>query len=224
MPVPSLSALPVRSLAVTPATAATHRVTAVTITDQNFFIAIYVLVLSLKYHRVRARINVLGVGLTAVQKRQLEQFEGVRVFAADMTNTRGPTSRKGEAILTAEGDGSEYIALMDGDCIATGDITPYLEAGEEAFFARWREGDEEAMIFNDFYRTGDHRGGIPKRVLETWRKDVGERETPAITNTVLGGNLIVHRNHLDFVRQWQQQIYKVLPETLRVTHDMNSEA
>ena len=36
--------------------------------------------------------------------------------------------------------------------------------------------------------------------------------------------MIVHRNHLDFVRQWQRQIYKVLPETLKLTHDMKSEA
>ena len=53
---------------------------------------------------------------------------------------------------------------------------------------------------------------------------MGERQTPAIANTVLGGNLIVQRKHLDFVRQWQRQIYKVLPETLRVTHNMKSEA
>src|SRR5438093_7492518 len=97
-------------------------VTAVTIADRNFFIAVFVLILSLKYHRVRARLNVLSVGLSAEQIKLLTQFEDVRVIEADPANKRGPATRKGEAMLTAEGDDSEYIALLDGDCIATGDL------------------------------------------------------------------------------------------------------
>lgn len=204
--------------------AKTANVTAVTITDRGFFIAVFVLIVSLKYHRVRARINVLSVGLTAREKELLGQFEDVRVFEADPANTRGPATRKGEAMLTAEGDDTDYIALLDGDCIATGDLTPFLEAGEEAIFARSRLADEEADIFSPHYRAGDARGEIPRHVLETWRADVGERATPAISNSVLGGNLIIHRRHLGFVRKWQRQMLKVLPEDLQATHDSTSDA
>ena len=75
---------------------------------------------------MRTRIKVLSLGLDAEQKSLLEQFKGVQVIEADPSTGLGPAARKGEAILTAEHDDAEYISLLDGDCIVTGDITPYL--------------------------------------------------------------------------------------------------
>lgn len=198
--------------------------TVVTITDRNFFIAIFTLVLSLKYHRVRTRINVLSVGLTAQQKAWLEQFEDVKVVEADASTGLGPAARKGEAILTAENDDSEYISLLDGDCIATGDITRHLTPPGQTLYARLKTPDEDDGVFATRYDADDVPGTIPRRILATWKTDVGENESPAITNTVCGGNLTVHRSQLPFIEKWQSQIAKVLPKGLQGAHDFGSHA
>ena len=201
-----------------------RRSTVVTITDRNFFIAIFTLVLSLKYHRVRTRINVLSVGLTAQQKAWLEQFEDLTVVEADASTGLGPAARKGEAILTAENDDSEYISLLDGDCIATGDITRHLTPSGQTLYARMKTPDEDRGVFATRYEADDVPGTIPRRILATWKNDVGENESPAITNTVCGGNLTVHRSQLPFIRKWQSQIAKVLPKGLQGAHDFGSHA
>jgi hypothetical protein len=196
----------------------------VTIADGPFFIAVFTLIVSLTYHRVAARMNVLSLGLSRAQKDWLEQFPAVTVYEADPASNLGPAARKGEAILTAEGNGSEYVTLLDGDCIVTGDITPYLSPDGEALFARQKSPAEDARVFSRRYEAGERRGTIPRRILETWQADVGENEHCAISNTVCGGNLTVHRAQLAFIRKWQGQIGKVLPSSARGAHDFSSQA
>jgi hypothetical protein len=196
----------------------------VTIANPPFFIAVFTLVVSLKYHGVRARIHVLSVGLTARQKELLAQFPSVTVEEADASSNLGPAARKGEAILTAADDGGDYVTLLDGDCIVTGDITPYLNPGGETLFARLKSPAEDGHVFVRRYEKGEVPGTIPRRILETWKADVGQNDQPAISNTVCGGNLTVHRSQLPFVRQWQRQIEKILPSSARGAHDFGSQA
>ena len=59
----------------------TIRSTIVVVTDRRYFLPVFVLILSLKYHNVKAYIKVLGVGLTQEERELLEQFEHVAVFA-----------------------------------------------------------------------------------------------------------------------------------------------
>jgi hypothetical protein len=198
--------------------------TVVTIADSRFFIAVFTLIVSLAYHRVRTGINVLSLGLSTGQKNLLEQFRGVTVYEADPLSTLGPAARKGEAILTAEAGGSDYVTLLDGDCIVTGDITPDLTPGGDALFARLKSPDEDGRVFARRYEPRERPGTIPRRILETWRADVGERDRSAVSNTVCGGNLTVHRSQLPFIRKWQRQIDKVLPSSARGAHDFGSHA
>ena len=68
-------------------------------------------------------------------------------FEADAATGMGPAARKGEAILTDEDDASEYISLLDGDCIVTGDITPHLAPAGETLFARHKSPEEDGRVF-----------------------------------------------------------------------------
>ncbi len=189
--------------------------TIVTITDPVFFPAVFVLVLSLKRHNVQARINVLGVNLSADEKAAFNQLDGVRVFEADMSHARNPVARKGEAILTAEGDGSDYVTLLDGDSIVTGDITRNIRPPGKVLSTRIKSYEEDADVFFSRYAPDEAPGGIPKKMLDIWRKDVGERDTSALHRSIASGNFTIHADFYDFIRKWHRQIMKVLPNVNR---------
>jgi len=182
----------------------------VTITDKTFFAAVYVLLLSIKYHRVKAKINILCVGLGPEEKAYLGQFDGVELFDADLSNTRNPSTRKAEALLTAEKDRVEYVTLLDGDGLVMGDITPYISPGK-VLSTRVKSDEEDASVFASRYEPGEKRGAIPEKMLRIWQRDVGERETARLTNSIASGNLTIHTEFFDFVRKWHAQMMKVLP-------------
>lgn len=197
--------------------------TLVTITDSKYLPAVYVLALSVKFHKVDARFNILGVGLSEQEKAYFNQFENVRVFDADLSNMRNPTTRKGEAILTAEGDGAAYITLLDADSVVTGDITPYLSVKDADMAVYWKLPEDDGACFASKYGPDDVWGTVPRAILERWQKDVGERETPGITSTASANSLTVHRDRLDFVRKWQEQMLAILPaRNTKYAHDWSS--
>jgi len=196
----------------------------VAISDSNFFIAVFALILSIKYYRVRTRTHILSCGMTDREKSLLRQFEGTEVIEADPNNPRGPACRKGEAILAAAEVDPEvsYISLLDGDCVVTGDISDYLIPPGETIFARLKTPEEDGGVFRSRYEPDDVFGTIPRKILDQWRSDVGERQECAIQNTACGGNLTVHRKVLPFIRSWQEQINRVLPQDLKGAHNFSS--
>ncbi len=199
-----------------------YKTTIVTIADKNFFLAVFILVLSLRFHSVRANINILGIGLSPQDKKYLEQFANVTVFDGE-DNPRNPTTRKGEAILTAEHDSSEYIALFDADCIVTGDISKYIAPPEPAWYLLQRTPQREAEDFRDRYTSQDRIGGIPHKIKQVWMEDVGELTSCQIQNTFAGGNIVLHKQYLDFAKKWHRQMLKVLPPLDNgCTHDMSN--
>ncbi len=183
----------------------------VTITDKGYIIPTFILILSLKYFKVQAHVNVLCVGLSEAEKKLFSQFEDVNTFDADLDNHRNPTTRKAEAILTAKDGGYEMISLFDGDCIVTGDITPFFRQDEPSLSARFKSPKEDGWVFSKYYQPDDIYGYIPKVILEQWKMDVGESETPRRKNTVAGGNLSIHKDYLWFIDKWHTQMMKVLP-------------
>lgn len=187
------------------------------IADSNFVIPVYILVLSLKFFQPAQRIHILGISLSGEEKKFFTQFENVFVFDASIPRSNKPGAMriiadilKGEALLTAETCDEPWVALLDGDCIATGDITPYLAPDEPALYARSRSVKEDDRIFRYYRRPGEPANGIPERFLKRWREDVGQRTVPARATTVLSGNLILHRDYLDFCRTWKNIMQKVL--------------
>lgn len=195
----------------------------VTISDSNYVIPTYVLILSLLRHKVQAMIHLLGVGLSDAEKALFTQFKQVRIFEADLGNVRNATTRKAEAMLTAEPFQCETVSLFDADCIVTGDLTRHLAQKVPGLSARLKTPDEDAMVFRIRYEPGEAPGSIPKKMLEIWQRDVGERTEPAIKNTVCGGNLTVHKRFLGFNRHWHSQMMKVLPnQGTKQAHDFRN--
>ncbi len=183
----------------------------VTITDNGYIIPTFILILSLKYYKVKTNIHVLCVGLSEEEKELFSQFEDVRTFDADMSNLRNPTTRKAEAILTAKDCGFEIISLFDGDCIATGDITPFFKQDNPSLSARFKSPKEDGWVFSKYYTREDEYGGIPMIILKQWKRDVNELDSPQRKNTVAGGNLSIHTDYLWFIEKWHKQMMKVLP-------------
>lgn len=187
------------------------------IADSNFVIPVYILVLSLKAFQPAQRIHILGISLSDEEKALFTQFEKVFVFDSSIPRSETPGAMriiadilKGEALLTAAGCDEPWIALLDGDCIATGDLTPYLEPAEPALYARARSIEEDDRIFQYYRNPGDPKSGIPPSILNRWKEDVGQRQHPALNTTILSGNLILHRDFIEFPDVWKQFMEKVL--------------
>jgi len=204
----------------TDSTSTKDNCTIVIITDPNFVLAVFILVLSLKFHKVKAKIRVLGIGLSDKEKKYFTQFDNVFVhdskwkFPSNKTNIRAIANIcKKEAVFLSKEDKSENIALLDGDCIVTGDITKYINPEKVAMFVRTRDAEEDKMIFLSRYDKNDVSGSIPKRVLETWKKDNKSTENSAIKNTSLSGNFVVNRKFLPFIEEWGRLMENVLPHT-----------
>jgi len=187
------------------------------ITDSQFLIPVYILILSLKFFQPAQRIHVLCISLSDEEKKFFTQFENVFVFDSSIPRSETPGAMriiadilKGEALLTAKDCAEPWVALLDGDCIATGDITQYLQPEEPALYARSRSMEEDDRIFKYYHRPGDPKSGIPGYFMKRWKEDVRQRDTPAYSTTVLSGNLILHRDYLKFAESWKTFMEKVL--------------
>lgn len=195
----------------------------VTITDSNYVIPAYILVLSLIYYKVKASIVVLGVNLSASEIALFNQFPNTTVVKGDTLNKRNAATRKAEAILAASGEEIESISLFDADCIITGDITPYLSKGLIGLSARLKTKEEDSLNFSSKYSNVDAYGTIPIAILEQWKEDVGEKNTPAIKNTICGGNLTFKSDQMVFVQQWHDQMMKIIENTdTKMAYDWKS--
>lgn len=206
----------------------------VCIADSGFVIPAYILVLSLKHFRPGQRIHLLGISLSSDEKALFEQFENVFVFDSTIPRSNKPGAMrviadilKGEALLTARECTEPWIALLDGDSIATGDITPYLQPGPPGLYVRERSPEEDDMIFFFYRKPGEPKHGIPHRFTDKWQQDVGEHNEPSRTTTVLSGNLVLHRDYLDFSNVWKKFMEQVLsydnPDSNDVAYYMPAE-
>lgn len=187
------------------------------IADSNFVIPVYVLVLSLKFYEPAQRIHILGISLTNAEKAFFTQFENVFVFDSSIPRSDKPGAMriiadilKGEALLTAKDCEEPWIALLDGDCIATGNLEPYLAPEEPALYARSRTIEEDDRIFQYYRLPDDPESGIPNRFMNRWRQDVRQNPQPSRATTVLSGNLVLHRDYLNFAGVWRHFMEQVL--------------
>jgi hypothetical protein len=187
------------------------------VADSGFVLPVYILVLSLKKFQPAQRIHILGISLTEEETRFFTQFENVFVYEASLSRSDRPGAMriiadilKGEALMTAASCDEPWAALLDGDCIATGDISPYLAPAEPALYVRTRSAAEDTRIFQYYRRPGEPPAGIPPAFLQRWKEDVGQRDTPARQTTALSGNLVLHRNFFGFATVWRNFMERVL--------------
>lgn len=184
--------------------------TIVTACDHKFVWGTFLLLLSLRRHGVHLPVHVMTHGLGEVDRALLHQIGGVTLFDAPAgENHRNIVYQKAAAILTA---GSDLIMWIDSDCIVTGDITAKIDATGDRLQIRMRPEEEIRYLFRNRYVPGEKRGRLPRRVLDVWRGDVGERQVSAINTSCNAHCFVVHRNRLDFIRRWDAQIHKVIPD------------
>jgi hypothetical protein len=185
-----------------------HNFTVVTNCNRNYLWGAYLLAASLRHQKNPVPVHVLVQGFTREDNRLLEQFGNVRVIEADKTNPRNFANLKAEALLTADTD---YIGWFDSDSMALGDITRYWIPPNDSFQARFRTPDQMVDVYRAKYADGEKRGSVPARILDIWRADVGENQTPAIHTTCTTDNFVIHRRHRDFIKRWDEQLKKVIP-------------
>ncbi len=188
----------------------TNSITIVTACDRKFVWGTFLLLLSLRRHGVSLPVHVMAHNLCAVERAMLTQIDGVRLFdSPEEDNHRNIVYRKTAAILTAE---SDLILWIDSDCIVTGNITPLIAATGDGLQIRMRPESEIRYLFKKRYQRGEKHGRLPAAVLDVWRRDVGKRQTPAINTSCNAHCFVVHRNRLDFIREWDAQIRAVIPD------------
>lgn len=182
--------------------------TIVTACDANYFWGAFLLTASLRQNRVAAPIHVLANGFDAEHTGMLEQFGKVRVIPLTPDNPRSLVTIKPHALMTAQ---TKWLAWLDADCMAIGDVSALLPPENGACQARLRAPAENAEIYGDKYRVGDRHGGYPAWVLEQWRKDVGDRQQPQHDTAAVANALVLHEKHRDFLELWDQQMQRVIP-------------
>ena len=182
--------------------------TIVTACDANYFWGAFLLVASLRQNRVASPIHVLVKGFDARQTGLLEQFRDVRVIPLAADNPRTLVTIKPYALMTAQ---TPWLAWLDADCMAIGDIEPLLIPENDSLQIRLREQTENADIYGDKYKPGDSLGGIPAWVLERWRDDVGDLQQPRHNTAAVVNALVLNQTHRDFLQLWDRQMQKVIP-------------
>lgn len=186
----------------------TPNLTIVTACDRNYLWGAFLLIASASRNIPNIPIHLLQTGFTPEDISLFTQFPQVKVIQLSDDDRRNVSNRKSEAILSAE---TEYIAWMDADCMVIGDIEAMLVPENGEFQVRLREPSENAWIWCEHYQPGDKKGSLPKAVSEKWQLDVNQLATPRVDTTCVANTFVIHRRHLDFIRQWRAQIAKVLP-------------
>jgi hypothetical protein len=183
-------------------------VTIVSACDRNFLWGAYLLAVSTARFIPDVKVLILVTGFMPEDRKLLEQFPNVRLGELDNSDPRNVANRKSEALLSAD---TEFVAWMDADCFIIGDIRPYLIPANGKFQIRIRGEAENADVWRNHYTREDERGKLPKAVAEQWRRDVGQLHTPRVQSACVTNAFVIHRDHLDFIREWKSQIAKVIP-------------
>ena len=197
------------------------QITIVSACDRNFLWGAFLLAASAARHIPGIPVHILQTGFTPADAALFDGFGDVRLLPLDNNDPRNVCNRKAEALLTAE---TEFVAWMDSDCMVIGDITGMLIPANGEFQIRLRESRENAWVWRNHYAPGEPRGGLPQTVLARWCADVGQLPSPHLDTTCVTNVFVLHRRHLDFIREWKNQIAKVIPPVHAGAVDRSSPA
>jgi len=182
--------------------------TIVSACDRNFLWGAYLLASSAARYIPDVQVQILETGFTPEDRKFIEQFPNVGLKPLEDNDPRSVANRKSEALLSADTD---FIAWLDADCFVIGDIRKYLIPTNGKFQIRIRGEAENAQVWRHHYTANDKRGELPKAVADQWRKDVAQLDEPRIQSACVTNCFVIHRDHLDLIREWKAQIAKVIP-------------
>lgn len=184
------------------------RVTIVTACDQKFVWGAYILAASAARFIPGVPLHLLHAGFSDADLALFRQFPQVKLIPLSDSNRRNVCNRKAEAMLSAE---TEFVAWLDADCMVIGDIADLLIPLNGEFQIQLREAGENAQVWRHHYAADENRSGIPRDVRARWQADVAQRDVARGDTTCVTNVIVIHRRHLDFIREWQSQIGRVLP-------------
>ncbi|MFI4911271.1 MAG: hypothetical protein ACIAQZ_06340 [Sedimentisphaeraceae bacterium JB056] len=182
--------------------------TVVSACDHNYIWGAWLLVASMRVHKMDDKALILGGGLTDHDVELLKQFDNTEVHHMEEGNSRSMTCQKPEAMLLAD---TENITWADCDAVFTGNVSDYMKAEPEEIRIRIRDKAENAMVYSSRYEESDAYGSIPKKVLDIWQQNVGENNTPAIETVSSAAAMTFHRDKKFIIKKWREQMLKVIP-------------
>ncbi len=195
--------------------------TIVTACDANYLWGALLLIVSIRKFNLNTKIVVSVYDFTEEQMAYLSQFPDVEVVEGINPGNQCVCVMKPQAILAAKTD---WVIWMDSDCIVTHDITDLLVTTQDGIQMRFREKEENATVYRNYYKKIDKVGLIPEEVLETWRQDIGERETSRIETVGQTNCFVIHKDSYPFIYKWQSQMLKVLPSRLANVYNKKDQA
>lgn len=181
--------------------------TVVTAGDINYLWGIFLLIASMRKNGMDEPVLVGAYRFTPEAAAMLEQLGNVRIHHLDSTS-RSLTCIKPAIMLLAD---TEYITWVDSDSFFTGNCSARLipeHPGE--IHIRKRSEQENPQAFRN-YTCGEDGHTIPATILDAWRSDVGERETPRNLQSCSACFLSVHKSARPFLKRWDKQMMKLLP-------------
>ncbi|CAA6678251.1 MULTISPECIES: hypothetical protein [unclassified Lentimonas] len=182
--------------------------TIVSAADAHYFWGLLLLTASVRNAGLQCPVHLLVRDFSEDQIASLKALGNVSIEIMAPANRRNPCTWKPAALLGAD---TEYIAWMDADCLVIGDISQSLKPTNYEFQIRVRDTVENATAYRKLYAPGEAAGPVPASVRTTWQHDVDEETVPRLQTAVVTNCFVLHRRHLSFIEQWQQQIEKVLP-------------
>lgn len=181
--------------------------TVVTAGDINYLWGIFLLIASMRKNGMDEPVRVGAYRFTPEAAAMLEQLGNVRIHHLDSTS-RSLTCIKPAIMLLAD---TEYITWVDSDSFFTGNCSARLipeHPGE--IHIRKRSEQENPQAFRN-YTCGEDGHTIPATILDAWRADVGERQTPRNLQSCSACFLSVHKSARPFLERWDEQMMKLLP-------------
>lgn len=189
----------------------------------NYYWGAFLFISSVRKCGMDEPILVFEDGFTDADRTALSKFGDIQFVAAG-TSKKNMTCRKPEAMLHASTD---YITWCDCDAIFEGNCSDMLApAAPDQVHARLRSLTDNASAFTriGLYAPDEKPGPTPKVMLENWKKDVGERETPLLSTCVSACYASFHKSQRFFLERWRDQMAKVLPDKDKGVIDGGSQA
>lgn len=179
--------------------------TVVTACNPNYLWGAWLLIASMRKNGMKEPALVLGFQFEPAHCRVLEALGDVRVVCQNDFE-RSLTCSKPEALLLAE---TEYLTWADCDGFFIGNCSDRLIWPDPGLIhIRQRSVEENDVLFRKVSR----EKGVPAAVLDIWRRDVGERETPRYDRCCSACFLALHSGHRPFLERWSRQMRTVLPQ------------
>ena len=174
--------------------------TIVTAGDKRFFWGIYLLVASIRMHKMKNPIKCLVKGLSEEEEQALKQYD-VEVYRSEELDI--PIQVQKPAALYLGAKESAYTTWIDADCIVEGDLSDLLiPAKPQEIMIRFRNRKENILRFRDLKTEGE----IPDVVKKIWQEDVAEGTECKIETTSVNNVLTIHQSNLPLIERWDQQI------------------